>query len=167
MKARWILVTGLALLAAGCGGSTTPSTATPTSSAATPTPTPTAESTAQVAQAYLSAAAAVDAAYTTWHSDLVAANGNVLQLKSQAASYAAVLTTFDRTVQGIGATGQAAADIATLVTDDNTVIADLNALPSQTVSTEAAWDTKALSDGLAAVAQGDVVRTDLGLPASS
>jgi len=165
MKARWILVAGLALLAVGCGGSTTPSTGG--SAPSTPTPTATPASTAQVAQAYLSAATAVDAAYTTWHDALVAANGNVLQLKSQAASYAAVLTTFDRTVQGIGATGQAAADIATLVTDDNTVIADLNALPSQTVSTEAAWDTKALSDGLAAVAQGDVVRTDLGLPASS
>lgn len=163
MKARWILVAGLALLAAGCGGSTTPSTATPSPS----TPTPAPVSTAQVAQAYLSAAAAVDAAYTTWTGDLHAANGNVLQLKSQAAAYAAVLTSFDSSIQGIGATGQAAADIATLVTDDNAVIADLNALPSQTASTETAWDTKAISDGLAAVAQGDVVRADLGLPASS
>ncbi|MGA9114815.1 MAG: hypothetical protein WB802_13620 [Candidatus Dormiibacterota bacterium] len=163
MKARWILVAGLALLAAGCGGSTTPSTATPSPS----TPTPAPASTAQVAQAYLSAAAAVDAAYTTWTGDLHAANGNVLQLKSQAAAYAAVLTSFDSSIQGIGATGQAAADIATLVTDDNAVIADLNALPSQTASTETAWDTKAISDGLAAVAQGDVVRADLGLPASS
>ena len=167
MKARWILVTGLALLAAGCGGSTTPSTATPTSSAATPTPTPTAESTAQVAQAYLSAATAVDAAYTTWKDDLVAANGNVLQLKSQASAYAAVLTTFDSAVQGLGATGQAAGDIATLVADDNTVIADLNALSSLTASGESAWDTKALSDGLNAAAQGNVVRADLGLPAAA
>ena len=109
----------------------------------------------------------MDAAYTTWTGDLHAANGNVLQLKSQAAAYAAVLTSFDSSIQGIGATGQAAADIATLVTDDNAVIADLNALPSQTASTETAWDTKAISDGLAAVAQGDVVRADLGLPASS
>ena len=162
MKARWVLVTGVALLTVGCGGSTTPSTATPT-----PASTATPASTVQVAQSYLSAASAVDAAYTTWHSALVAANGNVLQLRSQAAAYAAVLTTFDSTVQGIGATGQAAADIATLVTDDNTVIADLNALSSLTVSGEAAWDTKAISDGLAAVAQGDVVRTDLGLPAAS
>jgi hypothetical protein len=165
MKARWILVAGLALLAVGCGGSTSPSTAA--SNPSTPTPTPSPRSTAQVAQSYLSAASAVDAAYATWHSALIAANGNVLKLTSQAAAYAAVLTTFDTTIQGIGATGQAAGDIATLVTDDNTVIADLNALPAQTASTESNWDTKAIADGLAAVAQGDVVRADLGLPASS
>jgi len=163
MKASWMLVAGLALLAVGCGGSTAPSTAA--SNPSTPTPAP--RTTAQVAQSYLSATAAVSAAYNTWHSAFHAAGDNVLQLKSQAAAYAAVLTSFDSTIQGIGATGQAAGDIATLVADDNTFIADLNALPAQTASTETAWDTKALSDGLAAVAQGDVVRADLGLPASS
>ncbi len=165
MKARWMLVAGLALLTVGCGGSTTPTTAT--SATSTATPTVTAELTAQVAQSYLAAASAVDSAYTTWHSDLIAANDNVLQLKSQAAAYVAVLSSFDSTVQAIGASGQAAADIATLVTDDNTVIADLNALASLTASGETAWDTKAIADGLAAAAQGDVVRTDLGLPAAS
>ncbi|MGD1054440.1 MAG: hypothetical protein ABR950_11540 [Candidatus Dormibacteria bacterium] len=105
-------------------------------------------------------------AYVTWKADLVAANGNVLDLTSQASSYAGVLTTFDGTVQGIGATGKAATDIATLVSDDNAVISDLDSLGSQSVGTEAAWDAKALSDGAAAIAQGDVVRADLGLPPS-
>jgi hypothetical protein len=161
MKARQVTAlasAALAVLAVGCGGSP----ASSSSSAATATPA----STAQVAQSYLSATAAVDSAYTTWHADLVAAHGNVLDLASQAASYSGVLTTFDSKIQGIGASGKAATDIATLIGDDTTVIADLNLLSSQSTSTEAAWDAKALSDGLAAVAQGDVVRSDLDLPAS-
>jgi len=77
-----------------------------------------------------------------------------------------VLTTFDNTIQGIGATGKAATDIATLIADDNAVISDLNSLTSQSASTEAAWDAKGVADGTAAIAQGDVVRADLGLPPS-
>jgi len=155
MKARYLTVLVLAALLVGCGGS---------ASSSTPTPSP--RSTAEVAQSYLSAASAVDTAYKQWADDLASANGNVLHLTSQASAYAAELTTFDNTITGIGATGKAAADIATLVTDDNAVIADLSDLSAQTVDTEVAWDTKALADGAAAVAQGDVVRADLGLPAS-
>jgi hypothetical protein len=52
------------------------------------------------------------------------------------------------------------------VSDDNAVVSDLNSLGSQTSSTEAVWDAKTLSDGAAAIAQGDVVRAALGLPPS-
>jgi hypothetical protein len=123
-------------------------------------------STAQVAQAFLSATGPVDTAYKTWKADLVAAGDNPLPLTSQASAYVSVLTTFDNTIQGIGATAKAATDIATLVTDDNTVIADLNSLSSQTATTVAAWDAKGISDGTVAIAAGDVVRADLGLPPS-
>jgi hypothetical protein len=163
MTTRYITVLGavvLAVVAAGCGSSTTPS------SSISQVPHVAPATTAQVAQSYLSATGAVDSAYDSWHAAIVAADGKVLNLTSQASSYVAVLTTFDNKIQNIGATGKAATDIATLVSDDNTFIADLNSLSSQSSSTEASWDAKALSDGLAAVAQGDVVRADLGLPPS-
>jgi hypothetical protein len=108
----------------------------------------------------------VDAAYATWVAALKAAGDNPLPLTSQASAYVSVLNTFDSTIQGIGATGKAETDIASLVTEDNTVIADLNSLSSQTLSTVSAWGTKALADGVAAITAGDVVRADLGLPAS-
>jgi hypothetical protein len=154
MRTGYFAALGLALLAAGCGGSSS------TAPSATPA------STAVVAQRYLTTSAPVRAAYVTWKADLVAANGDVLHLTSQASAYAGVLTTFDANVEGIGATGKAATDIATLVADDNAVIADLDSLGSQTAGTEVAWDTTALADGDTAVAAGDTVRADLGLPPS-
>lgn len=165
MKASYITLLGsvvLAAVAVGCGGTTG---STSSSSAATAKPA-TPASTAQVRQSYLSAVGPVDAAYTTWKADITAADGNVLGLTSQASAYVGVLTTFDNTIQNIGATGKAATDIAALVSDDHTVIADLNSLSSQTTSTEAAWDAKGLADGLTAITAGNVVRADLGLPAS-
>ena len=166
MKASYITVLGstvLAVLAVGCGGSTNSSSS---SSAASAASSATPASTAQVAHAFLSATGPVDTAYKTWKADLTAAGDNPLPLTSQASAYVSVLTTFDNTIVGIGATAKAKTDIAILVTDDNTVIADLNALSSQTSSTVSAWDTKGIADGLAAIAAGAVVRADLGLPAS-
>lgn len=163
MRARYVIVLGsavLAVLASGCGNATTSSS----SSSGVPHVAP--ATTAQVAQSYKAATAAVNSAYLTWKADRVAAGGNVLTLTSQASAYASVLTTFDNTIQGIGATGKAATDIATLIADDNAVISDLNSLTSQSASTEAVWDAKGVADGTAAIAQGDVVRADLGLPPS-
>ena len=167
MKARQVTAlasAALAVLAVGCGGS--PASSSSSAATAPPASTATPASTAQVGQSFLSAAAAVDATYKTWKADLTAAGDNPLSLTPQASAYVSVLTTFDNTIVGIGATGKAKTDIAGLVTDDNTVIADLKALSSQTSSTVAAWDTKAIADGLAAITAGDVVRADLGLPAS-
>jgi hypothetical protein len=167
MKATHITLlasAALAVIAVGCGGS--PASSSSSAAKATLASTATPASTAQVGQAFLSAAAPVDAAYKTWTADLTAAGGDPLPLTSQASAYVGVLTTFDSTIVGIGATGKAKTDITTLVTDDNTVIADLNSLSSQTSSTVSAWDTKGIADGLVAIAAGDVVRADLGLPAS-
>ena len=117
-----------------------------------------------MAQEYLAAATTVEAACSKWSSDLT--GSNLPQLAGQAATCAAALATFDTTITGIGATGTAATDIATLVNDDQAVIADLDSLGTQTSASPSAGISEILADSTTAVAASDAVRTDLGLPPS-
>jgi hypothetical protein len=157
MKARHLVLAGLAVLAAGCGSSS----AKPAGSASGSTETP--ASTTTVAERYLEAANGVDAAYLQWSSAIVGVT-QTSALVAPASAYAAALTTFDSAVQGIGASGTAAADINTLISDDEAVITDLNGVGS--ASSYTTWSAQITTDGTKAIAAGDTTRAALGLPPS-
>ena len=128
---------------------------------ASPSGTP---SSAQV-ETYLTVATSADTAYLVWNSALAGAS-RPSHLVSPAATYVQALTTFDSTITTFYATGKTGTDISTLVTDNTTVIADLNSVGSQTAGTYAIWKNNLQGLGLNAIAAGDAVRADLGLPAS-
>ena len=128
MKASYLLVLGLAVVAAGCGSTAPTSTSVPPTStpaaSGSPTSTPAAPGSTPAAVYYAGAAASVDAAYVAWTS-AIAGSPEPSQLVAPAAMYAAPHHLRQRLVD-IGATGSTASDIATLVSDDQTVIKDLN-----------------------------------------
>jgi hypothetical protein len=168
MKARHLVVMGVAALVAGCGGTTgTPSTSAPSTSAgagsgsASSAPPPPASTPPAVY--YVTASSAVDAAYAQWTSASAGVT-DPTQLAGPAATYGGALTTFDNTIVDIGATGHTASDIAILVIDDNAVISDLNQIGHQTAANLATWEAKLQADQGTALTEGDVVRSDLGLP---
>ena len=176
MKIKYIIVFGVAVIASACGNTVSNSTAksnpigTPVAStAATPltTPSPSAVPAADVEQAYLVDTGPAEAAYKTWHADVTSSGltaAGILALAPQASTYATELGSFDTQITNIGASGKAETDIAILKSDDNIVIADLNALAGQTTTTVVAWGAKAIADGETAVAADNTVRADLGLP---
>jgi hypothetical protein len=53
-----------------------------------------------------------------------------------------------------------------LLSDDNVVIKDLDSVSAQSQASLPQWGSRLLADGLKATAQGDIVRSDLGLPPS-
>ena len=85
-------------------------------------------------------------------------------LVAPASACAAALTTFVNAIQGIGASGTAAIDMATLISEDEAVISDLNAVGI--TSNFSDWMSQLISDGGEATIAGDTVRAALGLPAS-
>ena len=174
LRARFAVMATVLVLA-GCGSaaatSSTPSSHAPSvSSTAIAVPTPTSSPAESVADGYAAAGAPAATAYETWHSDLTAPGlgaSGLLALAPQAATYAGQLASFDSQISALHATGQAGTDIATLITDDNAVIADLDALARQTTSTVVAWGAKGIADGETALAADNKVRADLGLPSVS
>ncbi|MGO8687331.1 MAG: hypothetical protein ACLQT7_09175 [Candidatus Dormibacteria bacterium] len=169
MKASYLLVLGLAVVAAGCGSTAPTSTSVPPTStpaaSGSPTSTPAAPGSTPAAVYYAGAAASVDAAYVAWTS-AIAGSPEPSQLVAPAAMYAGALTTFDNVIVDIGATGSTASDIATLVSDDQTVIKDLNQISNVADSDLPTWEAQLSADGGRAITAGDVVRADLGLPPS-
>jgi len=169
MKTRYISIgIGLALMAAGCSsakaaGTSTTTPATTTSAA--PTTTASTASTATVAQEFLAAAKGADAAYVQWKA-AVAGKTEVSQITAPATTYAAQLTTFDNAIMRLGASGKAATDIHTLVSDDGVVIGELNSESTQTQGSLAQWASQLIANGATAIQAGDAVRADLGLPPS-
>jgi hypothetical protein len=116
-----------------------------------------------LAQQFLVAAETVDTAYVQWKAEADAATA-ISQLTVPAATYAEALTTFDTAILRIGASGKTATDIHTLASDDAAVITDLGDVGSQSPATFAQWRAQAAADGADAIAAGDTVRADLGLP---
>lgn len=153
MRTRRVVGIGLVALVAACS-----------SPASVPTSSPSTPSASAVAQPYLGAATGVDTAYAQWKA---AAQGRTRasELVAPAATYAAALTAFDQRVVALGATGKVGADIATLVSADDVVIADLDAVGTQAGSLSQ-WAAQLTADGAKAIAAGGVVRSDLGLPPS-
>ena len=146
MQARWFSVIALALLIAGCSGG------------ATPTPT--------VGPGYLAAATAFDGAYLQWKA-AITGKTTPGEFAGPAATYAAALSAFDDAISSLGATGQTATDITSLVSADKVVIADLGTVSAQTAGTFARWGEQLTADGAKAILAGRVVRTDLALPQAS
>jgi hypothetical protein len=107
----------------------------------------------------------VDAAYVTWHTDVLRAT-SIRQLVAPAAVYAAALKTFDSAIQAAGASGKTATDVATLVAADGAVIADLDTAGSQTSATAPGWSARLSAAGANAVDASNQVRRDLGLPSA-
>jgi len=147
MKRRMVIVLASALLAAACSGGAPAATV----------------SASAIAQQYKGLALGVDAAYLQWKAATTGAT-RVDQITAPAAAYAAALTNFDNAVAAIPASGKAATDIATLLSADQVVIADLNAAGSETASTIAAWARHLAADGAKAIQAGQTVRADYGLP---
>jgi PBP1b-binding outer membrane lipoprotein LpoB len=129
MKARYAIVIGLAVLAAGCSSTpaavpqstatttTVPATSTtttiaPTTTTTTVAPTSTsttvAATTAALARQFLAAATLVDVEYRTWKAE-IAGKTQVSQFVGPATAYAGVLTTFDNSMAHIAFTGKVAA----------------------------------------------------------
>lgn len=149
-----IVVSGLALVMAAC------SSGTPATNSTTSSPT---TSGTTIAQRYLSAADGVDTAYTQWKT-AIAGDTTPTEFVGPATTYASQLTSFDDTISGLPASGKVAADIHTLVDDDEVVIEDLQSVGSQAQDGLAQWGAKLLADGNTAIAAGGTVRSDLGLP---
>ncbi len=164
MKARRIIVMGLALLAVGCSSATTTANPSTTAPGATGPAVPTAGvSASSVAHQYQTAAIGADAAYLRWRASVTGAT-KVSQVTGPAATYAAAMTKFDNAMVSLGATGKEATDIAALVRADQVVIGDLNSASSQTDSGLSKWAAQLSADGAKAIQAGQVVRADLGLP---
>jgi len=149
-----LLVGGLALVMAGCSSSTSATNSTTTS------PT---TSGATIAQRYLSAAEAVDSAYSQWKKAIIG-DTSPSQFVGPATTYASQLTTFDNTISDLPASGKVATEIQILVSDDEVVIRDLQSVGSQTQTELTRWGAQLLADGSTAIAAGGTVRSDLGLP---
>ena len=193
MKARYIVVIGLAVLAAACSSSkpaATPSTSTsttvspaststtvspaststtvsPTSTSTTvaPTTSTTTVSSTKASQQYLAVAAVSRAAYVTWSSKITSKT-TISEAVGPCDTYAAALTNFDNAILGIAVTGKTETDIQTLVADDRVVIKNLKAVRTETAAQIEKEATQLKATGKAAIRAGDVVRSDLGLPPS-
>jgi hypothetical protein len=113
-----------------------------------------------------SLATTIDAAYATWHADVLTAK-LISQLVGPAATYANALSTFDHALAGIDASGKAESDVAVLVAADNVVIGDLHALSSTIAVGFASWGARLEGSGGSAVAASDTVRSDLGLSSAT
>ena len=154
MKARRVLVLGLAVLLAGCGSAAT---------AAPPAATLDAASAQPIAGRYLAGALGVDAAYLRWKA-AIQGKTRVSEIEGPAATYAADLTKFDDSLASFDATGQVGTDVAALIAADQVVIRDLNAVTAQTDGSLAGWAAKLSADGTTAIKAGSTVRTDIALP---
>jgi len=184
MKARQIVLIGLAVLAAACSSSTpaaTPSTSTsttvsPTSTSTTvspaststtvsPTTSTTAVSPTKAAQQFLAAATVAKAAYFTWRAAIKGMT-TVSQAIGPCDTYAGELATFDNAISRVDVTGKTETDIQTLVADDSVVIKNLEAVKTETVAQIKKDSAQLIATGETAISAGDVVRSDLGLPPS-
>jgi len=145
---------GLSALA-GCS-----STSTATGAAG---PSPPTESRSAVGQGFAAASDALTTAVTQVKTALASVT-SVSQIVGPITKYATALDSFDNTVLHLGASGQTATDIRTVVTYNGAIIGELNALGSQTPATLPAWESAiSVNQGKAAQAT-DAVRADLGLP---
>ena len=175
MKAKYIVVIGLAVLAAACSSpkpaaapsTSTSTTVSPTSTSTTisPTTSTTAVSSTKASQQFLAAATVAKAAYFTWRAAIKGLT-TVSQAIGPCDTYAGELTTFDNAISGIEVTGKTETDIQTLVADDNVVIKNLEAVKTETVAQIKKDKAQLIAIGETAISAGDVVRSDLGLPPS-
>ena len=179
MKARHVVLVGLAIMVGACGNTKPPVTTTSTtagttsttlsaSTTSTPPPSsisPTSISSTSAAREYLAAASVADVAYSTWKAELKGLT-EVSQAVGPCRTYATELTTFDNAVMRIVVTGKVSTDIRTLVSDDRVVIQDLQSVSTQTVASLKKAAAQLEATGLSAVSAGDVVRADLGLAPS-
>ena len=193
MKARHIVLIGLAVLAAACSSSTpaaTPSTSTSTtvspaststtvspaststtvspastSTTVSPTTSTTPVSSTKASQQFLAAATVAKAAYFTWRAAIKGLT-TVSQAIGPCDTYAGELATFDNAISRVDVTGKTETDIQTLVADDNVVIKNLEAVKTETVAQIKKDKAQLLAIGETAISAGDVVRSDLGLPPS-
>ena len=168
MKAKYIVVIGLAVLAAACSSpkpAATPPTSTSTTVSPTSTSTTTTVSSTKVSQQFLAAATASKAAYVTWRSKITSKT-TISQAIGPCDTYAAALTNFDNSILPIAVTGKTETDIQTLVADDRVVIKNLEAVKTETVAHIKKDAAQLIASGEKAIRAGDVVRSDLGLPPS-
>ncbi len=202
MKAKYIVVIGLAVLAAACSSpkpaaapsTSTSTTVSPTTTSTTVSPTttstavsPTSTSTAvrptttsttvspttattavsstEASQQYLAAATVARAAYFTWRAAIKGLT-TVGPAIGPCDTYAGELTTFDNAISRIDVTGKTETDIQALLTDDNVVIKNLEAVKTETVAQIKNDEAQLIATGEQAISAGDVVRSDLGLPPS-
>jgi uncharacterized protein YcfL len=184
MKAKYIVVIGLLVFAAGCSSSTpaaTPSTSTsttlsptststtvsPTSTSTTlsPTTTTTTVSPAKASQQFLAAATVAKADYYTWRAAIKGLT-TVGPAIGPCDTYATELTTFDNAISRIAVTGKTETDIQSLVADDHVVINNLEAVKTETVAQIKKDEAQLVAVGLTAISASDLVRSDLGLPPS-
>ena len=193
MKARHIVLIGVALLAAACSSSkpaATPPTSTSTNVSSTststtvsstststtvsstststtvsPTTSTTTVSSTKASQQFLAAATASKAAYFTWRA-AIKGKTTVSQAIGPCDTYAAALTNFDNAILPIAVTGKTESDIQTLVADDRVVIKDLEAVKTETAAEIKKDAAQLIATGETAISAGDVVRSDLGLPPS-
>jgi hypothetical protein len=183
MKARHIVLIGLAVLAAACGSkpAATPSTSTsttvsptststtvsPTSTSATvsPTTSTTTVSSTKASQQFLAAATVAKADYLTWRSKITSKT-TISEAIGPCDTYAAELTTFDNAISPIAVTGKTETDIQTLVADDRVVIKNLEAVKTETMAEIKKAAAQLIATGEKAISAANVVRHDLGLPPS-
>ena len=193
MKARHIVLIGLAVLAAACSSSTpaaTPSTSTSTtvspaststtvspaststtvspastSTTVSPTTSTTPVSSTKASQQFLAVATVAKAAYFTWRSAIKGLT-TVSPAIGPCDTYAGELTTFDNAISRIDVTGKTETDIQNLVADDRVVIKNLEAVKTETVAQIKKDKAQLIATGETAISAGDVVRSDLGLPPS-
>lgn len=177
MKRSGAMVMLVAFIAAGCGGggstpaSTSTTVASTTSTAGSSTtsssePTSSTVRAATLAQRYAGLATTIDAAYATWHAEVLTAK-LISQLLGPAATYASALSTFDHALAGIDASGKAESDVTALIAADNVVVGDLHSLSSTTAAGFVSWGARFESSGASAVAVSDTVRSDLGLTSAT
>jgi hypothetical protein len=172
---------GLAALAAataiaGCGSSApatvtqsaaAPATATQTAAAA---PAAQATSKAQAAKEYLAAIAPFKAADKTADAQLKAEpdSAPAATFAKITAPVAQALTNTHSSLLAIArAYPPAASDIKGLVTASAPLIADMDNLGTQTGFSATSWEQQTISDGTAMTAAAAIVRSDLGLPATT
>ena len=184
MKARHIVLIGLAVLAAACSSSTpaaTPSTSTSTtvspaststtvspastSTTVSPTTSTTPVSSTKASQQFLAVATVAKAAYFTWRAAIKGLT-TVSPAIGPCDTYAGELTTFDNAISRIDVTGKTETDIQNLVADDRVVIKNLEAVKTETVAQIKKDKAQLIATGETAISAGDVVRSDLGLPPS-
>ena len=193
MKARHIVLIGLAVLAAACSSSTpaaTPSTSTSTtvspaststtvspaststtvspastSTTVSPTTSTTPVSSTKASQQFLAAATVAKAAYLTWRAAIKGLT-TVSPAIGPCDTYAGELTTFDNAISRIDVTGKTETDIHALIADDSVVIKNLEAVKTETVAQIKKDKAQLIATGETAISAGDVVRSDLGLPPS-
>jgi len=193
MKARHIVLIGLAVLAAACSSSTpaaTPSTSTSTtvspaststtvspaststtvspastSTTVSPTTSTTPVSSTKASQQFLAVATVAKAAYFTWRAAIKGLT-TVSPAIGPCDTYAGELTTFDNAISRIDVTGKTETDIQNLVADDRVVIKNLEAVKTETVAQIKKDKAQLIATGDTAISAGDVVRSDLGLPPS-